>query len=64
MLIISKTCPPTPEEAAQMARELTRTLSGDPLHKAFDKACCEILNSLGFGDFVEGFVTATKGYHS
>lgn len=59
-----KTCPPTPDEAAHMARELTATLTGDALHRAFDKACCELLCNLGFGDFVEEFMKATKGYHA
>jgi hypothetical protein len=34
------------------------------LHRAFDKACCELLCNLGFGDFVEEFMKATKGYHA
>ena len=64
MLTIWKTRPATPVEAAHMASELTRTLSGDPLHKAFDQASNAILSSLGFGDFVAEFERATHGYHS
>jgi hypothetical protein len=37
---------------------------GEALHRAFDKACCDLLNSLGFGDFVQEFMKATKGYHA
>jgi len=63
MPITLKTCPPTPAEAAEMAREITRTLSGHAMHKAFDKASNELLSNLGFGEFVAAFELATAGYH-
>lgn len=53
----------TPEQAASMARTMTKDLSGSELHKAFDRASNEILRSLGFGDFVDQFMSAVAGYH-
>lgn len=63
MQITLKTCQPTPEYAAQIARDITRTLKGHAMHKAFDKASNEILRGLGFGEFVAEFERATAGYH-
>lgn len=63
MPIILRTCPPTPDEALAIARDITRTLTGHAMHKAFDKASNEILRGLGFGDFVALFEIATSGYH-
>lgn len=53
-----------PEEAARWARALVALHKGEALHRAFDKACCELLSNLGFGEFVDEFVKATKGYHA
>jgi hypothetical protein len=64
MLITSKTCPPTPDEAKALAEQLTSTLSGDALHKAFDQASNSLLCNLGYSDFVGAFITATGGYHA
>lgn len=63
MLTISKTCPPTPAEAKALAEQLTNTLNGDALHKAFDQASNNILSSLGYSDFVDAFLNAVAGYH-
>ncbi len=54
----------SPVEALRWAKALTALHQGEALHRAFDKACCELLCSLGFGDFVEEFMKATKGYHA
>ena len=53
-----------PEEAARWARALVALHKGEALHRAFDKACCELLSNLGFGEFVDEFRKATKGYHA
>lgn len=55
-----------PLETDGEAAEPTQTVLSpvEALHRAFDKACCELLCSLGFGGFVEEFMKATKGYHA
>lgn len=63
MLITSKTCPPTPDEAKALAEQLTSNLSGDALHRAFDQASNSLLCSLGYSEFVAAFRNATEGYH-
>lgn len=63
MPITLRTCQPTPEAAALLARDITRTLSGHAMHKAFDKASNDLLRNLGFGEFVAEFERATAGYH-
>lgn len=63
MPITLRTCQPTPEAAALLARDITRTLSGHAMHKAFDQASNAILRDLGFGEFVAAFELATEGYH-
>jgi hypothetical protein len=63
MPITLRTCQPTPEAAELLARDITRTLTGHAMHKAFDRASNEILRGLGFGEFVAEFERATEGYH-
>jgi len=63
MLTTLKTCPLTPVEAKALAVRLTKTLSGDELHRAFDQASNDILSSLGYFEFVAEFKSATLGYH-
>lgn len=54
----------SPADAHQLAKDLVALHKGEALHREFDKACCDLLNSLGFGDFVQEFMKATKGYHA
>lgn len=54
----------SPADAHKLAKALVALHKGEALHRAFDKACCELLNNLGFGDFVDEFKKATKGYHA
>lgn len=54
----------SPADAHQLAKALVALHKGEALHRAFDQACCDLLNSLGFGDFVQEFMKATKGYHA
>lgn len=56
--------PPTPAAAAAQSRELTKQLTGNELHKAFDQMSNQLLCSLGYSEFVDAFVAATEGYHT